>query len=130
MSDDLIPGNVREFIVNNIDSIAELEALLLLYGEPQGNWTISTIAKRLYTNQEQIQEVMAKLHLLELTSVSHESPTTYNYQPSSADLDTLVNNVADTYSKYLIPVTNLIHSKPQLKVQQFADAFKLKRRHK
>jgi hypothetical protein len=39
----------------------------------------------------------------------------------------MVGEVVEAYSKYLIPVTNLIHSKPQTRVQQFAEAFKLRK---
>jgi hypothetical protein len=38
-----------------------------------------------------------------------------------------VNQVAACYAKYLIPVTNLIHTKPRTRVQEFADAFKLRK---
>ena len=40
----------------------------------------------------------------------------------------MVVRLTKIYSQYLIPVTNLIHSKPQTKVQKFADAFKLRRK--
>jgi len=40
----------------------------------------------------------------------------------------MVDRIADVYSKYLIPVTNLIHSKPENKVQKFADAFNLRKK--
>jgi len=40
----------------------------------------------------------------------------------------MVERVADVYARYLVPVTNLIHAKPQIKVQKFADAFKLRKK--
>jgi hypothetical protein len=39
----------------------------------------------------------------------------------------MVDRLAELYSKYLIPVTHLIHSKPQTRVREFADAFKLRK---
>jgi hypothetical protein len=35
--------------------------------------------------------------------------------------------LADVYARYLVPVTNLIHAKPKSRVQEFADAFKLRK---
>ena len=41
--------------------------------------------------------------------------------------DHLSLRVAELYARYLIPVTQLIHAKPLTRVQEFADAFKLKK---
>ena len=128
MSDNLIADIVRDFITSNIDSITELEALLLIRREPQLKWTAADLAERLYTSPEQVEEAIENLTLRGLSCIKRGKPVTYYYQPSTPELDRLVGEVADTYSKYLIEVTNLIHSKPQMKVQQFADAFRLRNR--
>ena len=128
MADDPVPEIVREFIANHIDSIAELEALLLMRNDPQVGWSTAALAERLYINREQTDEVVAKLCSLELAAETGRGSVTYHYRPSSPELDGVVESVAETYTRYLIPVTNLIHSKPQTKVQQFADAFKLRKR--
>ncbi len=44
MADELIPPDVREFILTHIDSIAQLEALLLLANQPETRWTVSGVA--------------------------------------------------------------------------------------
>lgn len=128
MATDLIPGSVRDFIAVNIDSIAELEALLLLRSDPQFGWSIDTLARRLYTSHEQTVEVTAKLCSNGLCRIEHGESITFHYQPASEQVDKTVADLAETYSKYLVPVTNLIHSKPRSRVQQFADAFKLRKR--
>ena len=128
MADDLIPKRVREFIAENIDSVAELEALMLMYRHPESSWSADSLAQRLYTSLEQTEEVFGKLCALGLADTDAGKPATCSYRPSSPGLDDTVRAVADIYAKYLVPVTNLIHSKPQTKVQQFADAFKLKKR--
>jgi hypothetical protein len=128
MAENVIPGRVREFIIENIDSVAELEALLLLRQEPQARWTVPALAGRLYTSPEQAEEVMAKLHLRGLSEVNDDTPPSYRYQPASAQLDGVVGELSEAYSRYLIPVTNLIHSKPRTRIRQFADAFKLGKR--
>ena len=51
----------------------------------------------------------------------------YQYHPRSHRLAQLVDQVAEFYARYLIPVTNLIHAKPRTRVQEFADAFKLRK---
>jgi hypothetical protein len=55
-----------------------------------------------------------------------KSPETslYRYYPNSEELRQMIDRLAETYTKNLIEVTNLIHSKTGKKAQQFADAFK------
>lgn len=128
MADDLIPGDVKQFIVDKIDSIAELEGLLLLRRNSETEWNSEALAQRLYTSQQQTEVLLERLYLLGFLSVKEDEFITYRYQPGSPELAEMVDRVAEIYSKYLVPVTNLIHSKPETKVQQFADAFKLRKK--
>ena len=126
MTEDLIPDDVRQFIVDKIDSVAELEALLLFNRNPETDWSRETLAQGLYISPEQTEPIIRRLFALGFLAVKEENNLTYHYQPSSEHLADLVDRTAEIYSKYLVPVTHLIHSKPQTKVQQFADAFKFR----
>ncbi len=127
MANDLIPEDVRQFIIDKIDSVAELEGLLLLRRNPDTEWNSEALAQRLYTSQEQTEDVLTRLYSQGFLTVKESQTLSYRYQPSSLKLAEMVDLVAEIYSNYLVPVTNLIHSKPQSKVQQFADAFKLRK---
>jgi hypothetical protein len=38
----------------------------------------------------------------------------------------MIDRLAESYAKQLIPITNLIHGKPR-RIRQFADAFKFRK---
>jgi len=57
----LIPEDVAQFIIEKIDSVAQLKALLLLRDNPQQQWDIAAVAKRLYIDDEQADKVLARL---------------------------------------------------------------------
>jgi hypothetical protein len=59
MGEDYIPSAVQEFLLSRIDSIAQLEALLLLYGEPGRAWDCADIARRLYISEATCADVLA-----------------------------------------------------------------------
>ena len=61
MADDVIPDEIKQFILNNIDSIAQLEALLLLHKDPQLDWTIDTVAKGLYISEQETSILLRRL---------------------------------------------------------------------
>lgn len=126
MSAELIPCDIARFIIEKIDSVAQLEALLLLCRSPGERWSVRAVAGRLYIAEEQTAQVLAYLCLQGFVMKAGEPPY-YQYQPSSRELQEMVDRVVEIYSKHLVPVSNLIHAKPKTRVQEFADAFKFRK---
>lgn len=125
MADAPIPADLRDFILRYIDSVAHLEALLLLRASPETSWEVAAVAARLYSSTEQAGEVLAQLcdeHLL----VCEDGIYRYARQPP--EHLAMIDRLAESYTKQLIPITNLIHSKPR-RIRQFADAFKFRKDH-
>lgn len=123
MPSDVIPLDIRKFILQNIDSVAQLEGLLLLRVNAEKSYNTETIAKRLYINQDEAEELLHQLMERGLLSVDGKNPTLYQYAPQNPELERMVKQVVELYARYLVPVTHLIHSKPKSKIQKFADAF-------
>ena len=122
MTEDGIPADLRDFIMKSIDSVGELEALLLLRGHSDVTWALPELAKRLYVNEAEATAILG--HLVAQGFIIEQSGAIgYDRQgPHVA----IVDRLADTYTRQLIPITNLIHAKPR-RIRAFADAFKLKR---
>jgi hypothetical protein len=125
MADDPIPADLRDFILRFIDSVAHLEALLLLRANRQTSWDAPAVAARLYTTGEQAGEVLVQLCNEGLLTSENGL---YRYGTQSAEHLAMVDRLADSYAKQLIPITNLIHGKPR-RIRQFADAFKFRKDH-
>lgn len=122
-SPDELADDVRIFILNAIDLIAQLEALLLLRNNSTVCWTPKSLAVRLYVPETQALEVLSGLEKRGLAVSSNDE---YRFGCKTAHLEQLVDRLADTYREQLIPVTNLVHAK-QPRIQEFADAFKLRK---
>jgi len=134
MSSEFIAEDLARFIVERIDSVAQLEALLLLRANPAQHWTIASLAKRLYISESQTAEVIRRLGTDGIVTANGSEPLQYGseplqycYEPATNELRSLIDRLAETYAKHLVPVTNLIHSKPRTRIQEFADAFKLRK---
>ena len=123
MMDEPLPAELREFLAQHIDSIAQLEALLLLRGVPDIVWDVESIARRLYIDEQQASQVLAQLCAEGLVEAE---AGTFRFRPQSGELLRMAALLDDHYRRYLIAITNLIHAKPR-RIQQFADAFKLKK---
>lgn len=127
MDEDLIPEDVHAFLLKRIDSIAALEALLLLRAQREVAWSAATLAQRLYITPQDTAALLDALSTEGFLATTGHLPRLYRYHCSSDELAHMVDRVAECYAKYLIPVTNLIHAKSQTRVQAFADAFRLRK---
>ena len=122
-----IPDDVRQFILDKIDSVTQLEALLLLRANPSDDWDAAVVAKRLYVDEAHARTALSRSLEEKLLAISTTEPRRYRYQPEASELGRMMDRVAEIYTKHLVPVTNLIHSKPKSRVQEFADAFKFRK---
>jgi hypothetical protein len=128
MSDAVIPEDVKQFLLKHIDSIAQWEGLLSLRADPLKGWSKEELARILYVNDNESAHLLQQLTSKEFLIVEENAPDKmYRYAPKKAEADALIGRAAELYKKYLIPVTNLIHSKPKSRVQEFADAFKIRK---
>lgn len=123
MAREPIPDDLREFILGYIDSIAQLEALLLLRRNPSTSWNAGSVAQRLYISEGEATELLTRLNDDGFLSVSEGS---YRFGPQSAEQRQMADRVADAYAHHLIPIANMIHSKPR-RIREFSAAFKFRR---
>ena len=123
MADELIPPDVREFILTHIDSIAQLEALILLANQPEARWTVSRVAGQLYIDESHAKPVLDRLCDDGLVRCNEGEFWFNGDPPGQRDI---VEKLSSLYARHLIPVTNLVHAKPS-GARAFAAAFKLRK---
>jgi hypothetical protein len=122
MAEDDIPRHIRRFITRHIDSVGELEALLLLRASAQP-LEVRQVAQRLYTSEAETGVILDRLCRGGLLV---ETDKIYKYECRTDELRRTVAELAELYGRQLIPITNLIHAKSR-RIRQFADAFRLKK---
>jgi len=115
--DDPVPATLRVFLLEHIDSVAQLEALLLLrrIGTPLPT---GKVAAALYVPESTAASELATLQARGLVAAD---PGGWRYLANP-----MVDLLAETYAKALIPVTNIVHGNP-LRLRRFADAFKFRK---
>jgi hypothetical protein len=122
MADEPISDGLKAFILRHVDSIAQLEALLLLHKDQNATWNAGSLAGRLYVGERETLEILTRLAA---RGLAIEEGGAFKFNGRFEQLD-MLNQLAFAYSRHLIPVTRLIHTKPS-RIQEFADAFKLRR---
>ena len=119
-------SKVEQFIIEQIDSVPHLEALLLIWNTRPQNWSVQEMSRALYVRCDVAEKVLADLEARDLIVHSTGSSDNYVYN-ASAERDALLGDVDATYRSQLIRVSGLIHSKASVAVRDFARAFRFKK---
>ena len=121
-----IPREVQAFIRSHLNSVAQLEILLLLHGAPARPHSPEEVAEALRIDPAWAAAEMQRLHAGGLFQAAAE-PAAYCYRPATPALDATVTGLAKAFSTHRVSVITMIFSTPSDSVGSFADAFKLKR---
>jgi hypothetical protein len=128
MDEEGLPEAVLLFIRAHINSVEQLETLLLLRSTRDREWTALQLSQELRTAADSASERLVDLESRGLLSKPRPSPPTYRYAPRTPALERTVNALAGAYAERRYTVINLIFSKPVDKIRVFADAFRLRRK--
>jgi hypothetical protein len=121
-----LPAEVVQFILSDINSVDQLEVLLLLREQPNKDWSPAEVSRALYTQPESAASRLADLRARGLVARTEGREPLYRYQPVNARLRSLVDRLAQAYRQRRVSVISLIYSKPLDQVQAFADAFRIR----
>ncbi|MEX0714451.1 MAG: hypothetical protein WD278_19095 [Pirellulales bacterium] len=122
---DRLPDELRHFIAANINSVAQLELLLLLRGSPHKDWCPEEVSRALYTTTDMMAAQLAELEGRGLLTSTQQGR--YRYAPGTPELAAIVDQVAKLYKERRVSVISTIYAEPTEKVRTFADAFRLRK---
>ncbi len=125
MSEDALSGEVKAIIASHIDSVAQLEVLLLLHRTAPQEWSAQMIQGELKIDPNFAARELQTLSNRGLLA-ARQGPV-YYYGPRSPELDAAVSALASAYAKYRVSVISSIFAKPSDNIRTFADAFRLRR---
>lgn len=120
----MISAAVRTLIAERIDTVPELEAILLLRENATREWTADEAGKRLYVS------TLVAAHILDVLGERGffaGGGDRYRYVPESAELAAAVDELSTAYATHLVTVTEMIHAKPGRNIRDFAKAFRVRR---
>lgn len=129
MSGESLPSfDVQRFVLNQVETVPHLEALLLLWNNRPKQWSEQELSASLYIGQEETQTVVQDLLRRQLIARDGENGR-YGYAEGSEERGRLMEELAAAYRQDLISLTRLIHSKSS-PAREFARAFRFTKRRK
>ena len=122
--DEATSADVKRFILTSIASVPHLETLLLLWRERSADWDAQSVARRIYVPDRQAAAIIADLAAAGIVTCPVGEPNRCSFDASREPLASIVAAVDAAYTRDLLGVTRLIHSRTGRQAQAFADAFK------
>jgi len=126
LAQEEIPPNVRAFLNDHVESVVQLEVLLLLYAEPGRTFATSDVVSALRIEpgwaEAQLSNLVARGMLAAAGAVG-----SYRYAPRTAEIEAAVAGLARAYADRRVTVIGLIYAKPAEPLRSFADAFRIRR---
>lgn len=122
---DSITPSLKQFIFRYVRSVEQVEILCLLGEDPAKIWTVAQVLRTIQSSDKSIEaslEAFCKDGFL-----SSEQGGTYRFCPKSGELNNAVLELIKAYRERRVTVVEAIYSKPADTLQDFADAFKLRK---
>ncbi|MGB6131321.1 MAG: hypothetical protein WCC14_01210 [Acidobacteriaceae bacterium] len=121
--EDPLRRQIDSFVLEEIDSVPHLEALLLVWNRRLQPYSVGELAHLLYISAEHAQAILYDLQQRGLVNLDSGSCA---WNPDSRHA-ALIPRVDETYRRELVRISSMIHSKASPAVRQFARAFRLKK---
>ena len=127
MAETGISAQVRNFLAAHVESVLELEVLLLLRERPDRSWTAAELAQDLKIDVTWAGAQLAKLAGDKILQPDSANIGQYRYAPASPEMDAVIGEVANAYASHRVTIIGLIFSKPTSTLKTFADAFRIRK---
>jgi hypothetical protein len=125
MEDNPIARDLRNFIDSNIQSVEQLEMLCLLADAPSKSWTAMEVYRRIQSTEKSVQQGLQHFVARELFTA--DASGAYRFSPKTATLGNSALELVKTYREKRVAVIETIYKKPMESVQDFAEAFRLRK---
>src|ERR1041384_5585659 len=103
-----IPAAVLQFIAKKLDTVPELETLLIMSAEESRSWTAEEIAARTYVPPSNALLVLEALRRRQLVTLDGDA-THFQFNPASDEERQLVAQTAIAYRHHLVSIATYIH---------------------
>jgi hypothetical protein len=124
---EAIPISVQTLLREHIQSIAQMEVLLRLREQPAVAESVPELSEKLYTPESMTLSLLEGLKISGLVDRVGGAEPRYQYSPNSSELAQTVDQLAHLYQERRVTIINLIYANPVKHLQDFADAFRIRK---
>lgn len=124
MAEHEFSEELKRFVASHVDTVEQLEVLLLLQRHAAEVWTPQRVSTELRTS---LMSATMRLERLCATGLCEELEGGVRLRPAEPSVERAIRLVTAAYRDRRVSLIALIYSRPPAGVQAFADAFRLKK---
>jgi hypothetical protein len=124
VADEEITEHIMDFLSEYIDSVEQLQVLLLLHSSPKRIWTLPEISAELRSSINSIEKRLEDLYSRRVLTKIPELKEAHTFHPASEDIRAVVEEIAEQNRIRSYRLIEAIYSRPSKALRAFADAFK------
>lgn len=121
------PAELRQFIKGSLDSLEELEILLLLYKNSARQFSPEAVNQEIRSSLTSIQQRLDSLLRKNLVTMD-ESASSYRFRNGDQALTDIVSSLEKAYRERRLHVIELLYDPKMDTIKSFAEAFRIKGR--
>ncbi len=125
---DEIDNVIRVFVADHIESVAQLELLLMLHREPQTHCSAADAARAFGLSPDMTEKLLSDLCRDGLATSVMGEPPTFRYAPRTPAIDNTIARLAALYQERRVSLIQMIYAAPVDRLRSFADAFDLRKK--
>jgi hypothetical protein len=124
---DGLPEEVRRLLCDRLDTIAQLEVLLLFHRTAPREWDARALSRELRIERRWAAEQLVLLQRAGFLEECDAGSERFHFRPATLDLGKAVESLAASYADRRVSVVALLYSKPAAPMRLFADAFRIRK---
>lgn len=118
---------VEQFLLKYIESVEQLEVLLLLNAHPDRPWTIQEVNDQIKSSEESVSKRLQTLAHQGLITALNADKTVFQIQTAKPEINQTVSALDACYKERRLKVLECVFSKPMSSLRVFADSFKIRK---
>ena len=130
MPQQKVPAEIREFVARHLKTVEHLEVFMLLQRTASRSWSPSDIAAELRIPEDTAATVLEQLASDNFLDIKILNDILYRFNPATPALEAVAKRSAEFYVRARIAMMNLVTTRGLGPIQDFADAFRLKKKDK
>lgn len=127
MSEKVFSDELEKFIAAEINSLEQLEILLLLSGNPHKWWSAKSVYEVIKSSMQSVQDRLNEMVSRGILRMEADSEVRFQFGPKDEAVWRITTDLRDAYKERSVKVVQAIYSKPPDAVQEFARAFRLRK---
>jgi UDP-N-acetylglucosamine enolpyruvyl transferase len=120
-----LPDELTQFIRAHLGSVWALELMLKMMSRPDLVWTVEQLVRELRATDLLVSGLLARFERAGFVVSGGEDA--WQWRPANPQLDQLSRQTAEAHAATPFAVVQVIAEAPAYSLQEFADAFRLRR---